>query len=86
MFRSFEFVNFFWSTTSKGALKSFFNDICSFDLNIFAFGQNNNSHFELIISSSELKKLKPIDAHKKIYTILDEEMKNIIHSLEIKIN
>ena len=48
--------------------------------------KNNNSHFELIISSSELKKLKPIDAHKKIYTILDEEMKNIIHSLEIKIN
>lgn len=48
--------------------------------------KNNNSHFELIISSTELKKLKPIDAHKKIYTILDEEMKNIIHSLEIKIN
>ena len=48
--------------------------------------KNSNSHFELIISSSELKKLKLIDAHKKIYTILDEEMKNIIHSLEIKIN
>ena len=48
--------------------------------------KNNNSHFELIISSTELKKLKPIDAHKKIYIILDEEMKNIIHSLEIKIN
>jgi len=30
--------------------------------------------------------LKPVDAHKKIYEILDEEMKNIIHSLEIKIN
>jgi len=27
-----------------------------------------------------------VDAHKKIYEILDEEMKNIIHSLEIKIN
>ena len=48
--------------------------------------KNNNSHFELIISSAELKKLKLIDAHKKIYTILNEEMKNIIHSLEIKIN
>jgi len=48
--------------------------------------KNNNSHFEVIISSAELKKLKTIDAHKKIYTILDEEMKNIIHSLEIKIN
>ena len=48
--------------------------------------KNNNSHFEVIISSSELKKLKIVDAHKKIYIILNEEMKNIIHSLEIKIN
>ena len=48
--------------------------------------KNNNSHFEVIISSTELKKLKIVDAHKKIYTILNEEMKNIIHSLEIKIN
>ena len=48
--------------------------------------KNNNSHFEVIISSIELKKLKTIDAHKKIYAILYDEMKNIIHSLEIKIN
>ncbi len=48
--------------------------------------KNNNSHFEVIISLVELKKLKTIDAHKKIYTILNEEMKNTIHSLEIKIN
>ena len=48
--------------------------------------KNNNSHFEVIISSTELKKLKAIDAHKKIYEILNEEMKNTIHSLEIKIN
>jgi len=48
--------------------------------------KNNNSHFEVIIFSTELKKLKIVDAHKKIYTILNEEMKNIIHSLEIKIN
>jgi stress-induced morphogen len=40
----------------------------------------------VIISSVELKKLKTIDAHKKIYAILYDEMKNIIHSLEIKIN
>ena len=48
--------------------------------------KNNNSHFEVIISSTELKKLKAIDAHKKIYEILNEEMKNTIHSIEIKIN
>lgn len=47
--------------------------------------KNNNSHFEVIISSAELKKLKTVDAHKKIYSILNEEMKNTIHSLEIKI-
>ncbi len=48
--------------------------------------KNNNSHFEVIISSTELKKLKTVDAHEKIYATLNEEMKNIIHSLEIKIN
>ena len=48
--------------------------------------KNNNSHFEVIISSAELKKLKTIDAHKKIYAILYDEMKNTIHSLQIKIN
>ena len=48
--------------------------------------KNNNSHFEVVISSAELKKLKTVDAHKKIYSILNEEMKNTIHSLEIKIN
>ncbi|NBQ46296.1 MAG: BolA family transcriptional regulator [Candidatus Fonsibacter lacus] len=47
--------------------------------------KNNNSHFEVVISSAELKKLKTVDAHKKIYSILNEEMKNTIHSLEIKI-
>ena len=48
--------------------------------------KNNNSHFEVVISSAELKKLKTVDAHKKIYSILNEEIKNTIHSLEIKIN
>ena len=48
--------------------------------------KNNNSHFEVVISSAELKKLKTVDAHKKIYSILNEEMKNTIHSLEIIIN
>jgi len=47
--------------------------------------KNNNSHFEIIISSIVLKKLSVIDAHKKIYDILKEEMKSTIHALEIKI-
>ena len=36
--------------------------------------KNNNSHFEVIISSAELKKLKTIDAHKKIYSILNGQV------------
>ena len=48
--------------------------------------KNNNSHFEVIIYSAELKKLKTVDAHKKIYETLNEYIKNINHSLDININ
>ena len=43
-------------------------------------------HLKLIISSTELKKLKKIDSNKKIYKALDQEMKNYIHSLQILIS
>ncbi len=49
----------------------------SFDLNKF--------HFKIIIESEKLKKMHKIDAHKKIFSILKEEMKNKIHALEIEI-
>ena len=49
----------------------------SFDLNKF--------HFKIIIESEKLKKMDKIDAHKKIFSILKEEMKNKIHALEIEI-
>ena len=49
----------------------------SFDLNKF--------HFKIIIESDKLKKMHKIDAHKKIFSILKEEMKNKIHALEIEI-
>ena len=49
----------------------------SFDINKF--------HFKIIIESKILKKMNKIQAHKKIFSILKEEMKNKIHALEIEI-
>ena len=49
----------------------------SFDLNKF--------HFKIIIESKTLKKMNKIEAHKKIFSILKEEMENEIHALEIEI-
>ena len=49
----------------------------SFDLNKF--------HLKIIIESTILKKMNKIDAHKKVFSILKEEMKNKIHALEIEI-
>ena len=43
-------------------------------------------HIKLILISDELKLLKSINANKKIYAVLKEEMNNYIHSLQIKIN
>jgi len=46
---------------------------------------SNKYHFKLIIKSEKLKNMKKIDAHKVIFSILNEEMKNKIHALEIEI-
>ena len=43
-------------------------------------------HLKISLKSNELKKLKRIDSNKKIYKILDEELKNFIHSLQISIS
>ena len=42
-------------------------------------------HIKLIIKSKKLKKMSLVAAHKLIFSILKEEMKNKIHALEIKI-
>ena len=47
--------------------------------------QKGKFHLKLIISSDELKKLNKIQSNKKIYRVLDEEMKEYIHSLQILI-
>tara|TARA_B100001167_G_C16695663_1_gene269186 strand:- start:143 stop:397 length:255 start_codon:yes stop_codon:yes gene_type:complete len=42
-------------------------------------------HLKIIIESEKLKKMNKVAAHKEIFTILKEEMKNKIHALEIEI-
>ena len=48
--------------------------------------ESNKFHLKISIESDELKKLSKIDSNKKIYKILDEELKKYIHSLQILIN
>ena len=45
----------------------------------------NKFHLKIIIKSEKLKKMGKIDAHKAIFSILNDEMKNKIHALEIEI-
>jgi len=47
--------------------------------------QKGKFHLKILINSSQLKKLSRIDSNKKIYKILDEELKEYIHSLQILI-
>ena len=42
-------------------------------------------HLKLVIKSKKLKKMSKIEAHKIIFSILKDEMKDKIHALEIKI-
>ena len=45
----------------------------------------NKFHIKLILKSKKLNQMKQIHAHKMIFSILSEEMKNKVHALEIKI-
>ena len=48
--------------------------------------QKGKYHLKIFIKSVELNKMSKIESNKKIYKILDEEMKQFIHSLQILIN
>ena len=48
--------------------------------------QEGKYHLKLSIKSEEIKKLNRVEGNKKIYKILDQEMKEYIHSLQILIN
>ncbi len=45
----------------------------------------SKTHLKIIIKSDFLKNLTRIDSHKRITSILKEEIESKIHSLEIKI-
>ena len=42
-------------------------------------------HLKILINSKELSKMSRIQSNKKIYKILDRELKNYIHSIQILI-
>ena len=45
--------------------------------------QEGMFHLKLIIESEELKKLNKIESTKKVYSALDTELKEHIHSIQI---
>ena len=45
--------------------------------------QEGMFHLKLIIKSEELKRLNKIESTKKIYNVLDHELKKNIHSIQI---
>ena len=48
--------------------------------------QLDKFHLKILIQSEELKKMSRINSNKIIYKILEKEMKQSIHSLQILIN
>ena len=48
--------------------------------------QEGKFHLKLIINSEELAKTSKIISTKRIYSVLDEEIKEYIHSIQILLN
>ena len=46
----------------------------------------NKFHIKITITSDELKTKKKIESNKRIYKILENELKNHIHSIQLSIN
>ena len=51
-----------------------------------AGNQEGKFHLKIILTSKELNFMSSIESNKKIYKILDNEMKLYIHSLQILID
>ena len=47
--------------------------------------EENKFHLKIMINSNQLKEMSKIESNKKIYKILEIEMKKYIHSLQILI-
>ena len=51
-----------------------------------AGNQEGRYHLKIILSSSQLKALSRIESNKRVYKILDKELKEHIHSIQILIS
>tara|TARA_B110000003_G_scaffold182934_1_gene181968 strand:+ start:324 stop:584 length:261 start_codon:yes stop_codon:yes gene_type:complete len=51
-----------------------------------ATNQDGKFHLKIILISSELKSMSRIESNKKIYKILNKELKDYIHSIQILIS
>ena len=51
-----------------------------------AGNQDDRYHLKIILNSNELKLLNRIESNKRIYKILDKELKEYIHSIQILIS
>ena len=47
--------------------------------------EDGKFHLKITIDSMELKTMNRIDSNKKIYKVLENEVKNFIHSIQILI-
>jgi BolA protein len=48
--------------------------------------QEGKFHLKLLIKSNELSKFSKVEATKKIYRILEKELKEHIHSIQVLLN
>ena len=64
-------------TVLNSGSKSIIDNLKSFD--------PEKTHIKIIINSPKLKKMAKIKAHKEIFSLLKNEMKDKIHALEIEI-
>ena len=51
-----------------------------------AGNQEGRYHLKIVMTSSELKALSRIESNKRVYKILDKEIKEHIHSIQILIS
>ena len=51
-----------------------------------AGNQEGKYHLKIILNSNELKVLSRIESNKRVYKILDKELKECIHSIQILIS
>ena len=48
--------------------------------------QDGKFHLKISLKSNDLKKMSSIESNKKVYKILDKELKEFIHSIQILIS